>query len=406
MRYLFDPTPSDSLDLDDANRERMRLCLFQFSLRDQASNWLERLPAGSISTWEDVTTHFLAQFFPPGRTTKFRNDILMFQQHQGESLSESWTRFKDLLQKVPHHGIDLWLQNDPRDFGKPVKAISLPQDVSITSDCHLIELENQDQHLMEAHIAPMQPIQVNKITSSCEICSGPHDTQYYMENPEQAFVEYASSRTDEAGVVSNDCKDTWRWVLGKDGDFKVKELSILIEEKIIQVENGRLSVRVELYRRGINLDSVLCPSCTNIMESCAHSLVTCDLAMSVWEKVFSWWKVGIDNAFSIDEFFLSYRNVNIPVGIFSLWQAVIWTIGYFIWKERNDPLELCSSTPGLQVMCLCISTCKFAFSAYKSPKLCFCAVLLARVILFYCSAVFFWMDWNSVVALSHVAVMF
>ncbi|GJZ29183.1 hypothetical protein Tco_0573830 [Tanacetum coccineum] len=27
-----------------------------------------------------------------------------------ESLSEAWTRLKDLLQKVPHHGIDLWLQ--------------------------------------------------------------------------------------------------------------------------------------------------------------------------------------------------------------------------------------------------------------------------------------------------------
>ncbi|GKC50146.1 zinc finger, CCHC-type containing protein [Tanacetum coccineum] len=42
-------------------------------------------------------------------TAKLRNDILMFQQHHGESLSEAWTRFKDLLQKVPHHGIDLWL---------------------------------------------------------------------------------------------------------------------------------------------------------------------------------------------------------------------------------------------------------------------------------------------------------
>ncbi|GJV95487.1 hypothetical protein Tco_1547064 [Tanacetum coccineum] len=89
--------------------------------------------------------------------------------------------------------------NDPRDFAKPVKAISLPQDVPSTSDRRLIELENQVQRLMEAHIAPMQPTQVNKITSSCEICSGPHDTQYCMENPEQAFVEYASSRTDEAG---------------------------------------------------------------------------------------------------------------------------------------------------------------------------------------------------------------
>ncbi|GJV28443.1 zinc finger, CCHC-type containing protein [Tanacetum coccineum] len=79
----------ESLNLDDENKERRRLRLFQFSLRDQASNWLERLPAGSISTWEDLTTQFLSQFFPPGRTTKLRNDILMFQQHHGESLSEA-----------------------------------------------------------------------------------------------------------------------------------------------------------------------------------------------------------------------------------------------------------------------------------------------------------------------------
>nr|GEU76929.1 PDR ABC-type transporter family protein [Tanacetum cinerariifolium] len=86
-----------------------------------------------------------------------------------------------------------------RDFAKPVKAISLPQDVPSTSDRRLIELENQIQCFMEAHLAPTQPTQVNKITSSCEICSCPHDTQYYMENPKQAFVDYTSSRTNETG---------------------------------------------------------------------------------------------------------------------------------------------------------------------------------------------------------------
>ncbi|GJX75233.1 hypothetical protein Tco_0313828 [Tanacetum coccineum] len=52
---------------------------------------------------------------------------------------------------------------------------------------------------MKSHLALTQPTQVNKITTLREICSGPHDTQYCMEDPEQAFVEYASSRTDEAG---------------------------------------------------------------------------------------------------------------------------------------------------------------------------------------------------------------
>ncbi|GJR41125.1 MAK10-like protein [Tanacetum coccineum] len=90
--------------------------------------------------------------------------------------------------------------NEPRDFAALVKAISLPQDVPSTSDGRLIELENQVQRLMEAHLAPKQPTQVNKVTSSCEICSGPYDTQYCMEDPEQAFVEYASLCTDETGV--------------------------------------------------------------------------------------------------------------------------------------------------------------------------------------------------------------
>ncbi|GJX03500.1 MAK10-like protein [Tanacetum coccineum] len=149
----------------------------------------------------------------------------MFQQHQGESLSEAFQIFYDHVNPVTRRTIDQsadgklrdrntkesWALledlalydneswNDPRDFAKPVKAISLPQDVPSTLDCRLIELENQVQHLMEAHLAPTQPTQVNKITTSCEICSGPHDTQYYMEDPEEAFVKYASSRTDEAG---------------------------------------------------------------------------------------------------------------------------------------------------------------------------------------------------------------
>ncbi|GJW59763.1 MAK10-like protein [Tanacetum coccineum] len=180
----------DLLDLDGENKERTHLCLFQFSLRNESSNGLERLLVGSITTWEDLTTRFLAKFFPSRRTAKLRNDILIqtINQSTGGKLhdrnaEESWV----LLEDIALYDNGSW--NDPRDFAKPVKVISLPQDVPSTSNPHLIKLENQVQRLMEAHLASMQPTQVNKITSSCEICSGPHDTQYCMENPKQAFVD-------------------------------------------------------------------------------------------------------------------------------------------------------------------------------------------------------------------------
>ncbi|GJT47747.1 MAK10-like protein [Tanacetum coccineum] len=164
-----------------------------------------RLETAYQVTRDAVTTHPMTVLqHLTTTTTKLRNDILMFQQHHGEYLSEAWTHYKDLLQKVPHHGIDLWLQvqifygyvnpvtrqtidqsacgklrdlnakeswalledlslydneswNDPRDLAKPVKAIALPQDVTSTSDRRLIELENQVQRLMEAHLALTQP---------------------------------------------------------------------------------------------------------------------------------------------------------------------------------------------------------------------------------------------------------
>ncbi|GJW82419.1 zinc finger, CCHC-type containing protein [Tanacetum coccineum] len=181
---------------EDPNQHLKDFLKLVDSLDLDASNWLERLPTRSITTWEDLTTRFLAQFFPPGRTTKLRNDILMFQQHHGESLSEAWTRFKDLLQKVPHHGIDRWLQiqifydhvsfhlkceidratggklrnknadesweiienlalydhegwNDTKEFVKPVKAISTPQGISKTPDRRLLELEDQINFLLK-----------------------------------------------------------------------------------------------------------------------------------------------------------------------------------------------------------------------------------------------------------------
>ncbi|GJS34097.1 hypothetical protein Tco_0532479 [Tanacetum coccineum] len=159
------------------------------SLDLDTSNWLERLPARSITTWEDLTTRFLAQL---------RNDILMFQQHHGESLSEAWTHVLSI------------------------------------SDRRLIKLENQVQRLMEAHLAPLQPTQVNKITTTCEICSGPLNTQYCMKDPKQAFVEYASSHTDEA-------RGNFTYVV----DFMiVEDISYVLDPRLSQVVLGKPFVEI------------------------------------------------------------------------------------------------------------------------------------------------------------------
>nr|GEW51708.1 reverse transcriptase domain-containing protein [Tanacetum cinerariifolium] len=69
-----------------------------------ARRWLVKEPPRSITTWDDLVSKFINEFFPPSRTTNLRNEISNFQQKFDESFHEAWERYKDLLRACPHHG--------------------------------------------------------------------------------------------------------------------------------------------------------------------------------------------------------------------------------------------------------------------------------------------------------------
>nr|GEV03529.1 reverse transcriptase domain-containing protein [Tanacetum cinerariifolium] len=68
-----------------------------------ARRWLEKEPPRSITTWDNLVSKFINEFFPPSRTTNLRNEISNFHQKFNES-HEAWERYKDLLRLCPHHG--------------------------------------------------------------------------------------------------------------------------------------------------------------------------------------------------------------------------------------------------------------------------------------------------------------
>nr|GEU97263.1 reverse transcriptase domain-containing protein [Tanacetum cinerariifolium] len=82
----------------------VKLLLFPFSLEGEARIWLDKEPPRSVSTWEDLVSKFINQFFPPSKTTYLRNEITNFHQKSNETFNEAWERFKDLLRQCPHHG--------------------------------------------------------------------------------------------------------------------------------------------------------------------------------------------------------------------------------------------------------------------------------------------------------------
>ena len=98
-----------TLKMNGVSDDAIRLRLFPFSLRDKAKHWLVTQPPNSISTWEDLAMKFLSRFFPPAKAARLRGDINNFAQLDGETLYEAWERFKEMIRKCPHHGIEKWM---------------------------------------------------------------------------------------------------------------------------------------------------------------------------------------------------------------------------------------------------------------------------------------------------------
>ncbi|KAK5845483.1 hypothetical protein PVK06_001673 [Gossypium arboreum] len=100
----------DTIKINGVSDEAIRLRLFPFSLRNKAKQWLNSLPRGSITTWEQMTEKFLLKYFPSAKMAKLRNDISSFVQMDLETLYDAWERYKGLLRRCPHHWLALWLQ--------------------------------------------------------------------------------------------------------------------------------------------------------------------------------------------------------------------------------------------------------------------------------------------------------
>ena len=93
----------DTFKINGISNDAIHLRLFPFSLRKKAKQWLNSLPQGSITTWEQMTEKFLLKYFLLAKTAKLRNDISSFVQMDLETLYNAWERYKDLLRRCPHH---------------------------------------------------------------------------------------------------------------------------------------------------------------------------------------------------------------------------------------------------------------------------------------------------------------
>ncbi|XP_022032330.1 uncharacterized protein LOC110933414 [Helianthus annuus] len=157
--------------------------------------WLDSLPQGAITTWNDLQSKFLQKYFPPSKTARLRNLTCAFTEQPGESFYETWDRFKALLNKCPHHGLEEWrvvekFYNGVSEATKRLLDSTVGGNMMKTSTytepgfggvtaapkgIHTVDSSVSLAAQVESLTKMVKDIQV-KISSKCEVCRGGHET--------------------------------------------------------------------------------------------------------------------------------------------------------------------------------------------------------------------------------------
>ncbi|GJU12747.1 RNA-directed DNA polymerase, eukaryota, reverse transcriptase zinc-binding domain protein [Tanacetum coccineum] len=121
------------------------------------------------------------------------------------------------------------------------------------------------------------------------------------------------------GCILSNTQDRWTWSLEGSGDFSVssvrkvidvvylprgsvktrwiKEVPFKINIHAWKVTNDYLRTRFNLSRRGIDIESAVCPMCNSMVESSRHLFFSCEFSNQIMCKIMRWWE-------------LDYREIN------------------------------------------------------------------------------------------------
>ncbi|GJY89742.1 RNA-directed DNA polymerase, eukaryota, reverse transcriptase zinc-binding domain protein [Tanacetum coccineum] len=105
-----------------------------------------------------------------------------------------------------------------------------------------------------------------------------------------------------------------------------------------RIMNKRVPTRVNLDKRGIDLDYVRCPLCDDDIETEDHLFALCSIAKDVWKEVMAWWKVSGVLVTSVDDAALLSDGVPILPKLKKPFDVAVNTTLWHLWNFRNNAI--------------------------------------------------------------------
>ncbi|GKC08359.1 RNA-directed DNA polymerase, eukaryota [Tanacetum coccineum] len=160
-------------------------------------------------------------------------------------------------------------------------------------------------------------------------------------------------------VLSN-VDDRWAWDLNGGGDFCVKDARDLVDEVLLPKENvatrwiktipikvnvfawklhlDRLPTRSNLLKRGIQVQSSLCPICNVLQEDTSHLFFSCDVALAISRLICRWWNVSWSPVDSYSGWLEWFNSIRLGSKLKGILEGVFYVSWWCLWNFRNQLL--------------------------------------------------------------------
>ncbi|GJR02266.1 RNA-directed DNA polymerase, eukaryota [Tanacetum coccineum] len=161
-----------------------------------------------------------------------------------------------------------------------------------------------------------------------------------------------------ASVSLSVSKDRWLCDLSSDGEFKVKVVRNYLDDLLLPSQNAptrwvkcipikvnvfawrarrdRLPTRLNLSRRGVAVDSSLCPLCDIAVEDNHHVFFCCNLAKSVIRKICLWWDLDSHVFSSFSDWDGWFLFIRMSSSIKSILECVFCVAWWRLWMFQNQ----------------------------------------------------------------------
>ncbi|GKA07120.1 RNA-directed DNA polymerase, eukaryota [Tanacetum coccineum] len=191
-------------------------------------------------------------------------------------------------------------------------------------------------------------------------------------------------------------KDRWWWSLAGSGEFSVssvrkyiddhqmigsmtktrwvKSVPIKINVMAWKVRYVFLPTPLNLSRKGLDIQSILCDNCNKEVESTNRVFFACSMARDLYHKIASWWDINYSEFSSYEEWLEWLLNMGIQSCRRKILEGVFYVMWWFVWSFRNKSI-FGSSIPSKAVIFDDLVSRSYYWCKYRSK------------------ANFNWMDW-------------